>query len=367
MYHLLMIQPFLILSTRSCLPYAKKVVHSLNQNPERMLFPSGFDYTSELTVMTFADGEMEVELHKSVRGKTVFLFTTSARNAVGLSVEECKSELYHTIDVLKRSQADEIIIFEPFVSSSRSDRTTRRNSVGLWIHYKILTSLGADHLITYQMHSDKSKTIFDPCGCSIDDVQASILLQRYLCDTTIQSLSQLDGIIRDNWLFCSVDAGGEKLARKFAVSFNTQLVVAHKQRNYGIANSIECINLLSAVPLKDKTIWIVDDMIDTAGSVYGLVKELAARECRQINIMIVHPVLSDPAIERLAELKEKGFLSRLIVCDTVDCDGISGKLPFMEIIESADLSARISLTISQDRQMADLIDSFSPREYLKNM
>jgi ribose-phosphate pyrophosphokinase len=336
----------------------------LNLNPERLLYPGTIDYTDQLSVLAFADGEMEVTLHKSVRGKTVFLFTTSARNKEGLSVEECKLELYHTIDVLKRSQAQEIIVFEPYISCSRSDRTTRRNSVGFWIHYKTLISLGADHLITYQLHSDKSKTIFDPCLCAVDDVQALGLLQRYLCDTAIKDAATLDGEVRDNWLFCSVDAGGEKLARKFAVSFGTQLVVAHKQRSYERANEIECITILSAVPLAGKTIWIVDDMIDTGGSVYGLVRELAAQSGTAINVMVVHPVLSGPACGRLAELKKEGALNRLVVCYTVESSMLTQTLPFIEIIPSESMSARITLTISQERQMADLIDAFNPRDYL---
>lgn len=363
-YHFGMIQPFLILSTRSCVPYARKVVDALNRNPERILFPEMIDYTGELSVMDFADGELEVTLNKSVRGRTVFIFTTCSKNSAGIPVEECKIELYHTIDVLQRSQAKEIIIFEPYISCSRSDRTTRRNSVGLWVHYKTIVSLGSTHLITYQLHSDKSKTIFDPCLCAIDDVPGVSLLQKYLCDTAIKTLQELETAVRDSWLFCSVDAGGEKLARRFSTAFGTQLVIAQKQRSYSKANTVECINLLSAVPLEKKIIWIVDDMIDTGGSVYGLVKELATRGCREINIIIVHPVLSDPATKRILELKNSGMLSRLVVCDTVDCTEVREQLPFMEIIESAEMSAKIVLTISQERQMADLIDTFSPPDYL---
>lgn len=364
LYYLCMIQPFLILSTRSCLEYAKRVMEALNNHPERILFPGLIDYTAELSVMDFADGELEVTLNRSVRGKNVFLFTTAAKNGSGIPVEECKIELYHAIDVLRRSQAKTIIIFEPYISCSRSDRTTRRNSVGLWIHYKTMISLGVAHFITYQLHSDKSKTIFDPCLCAVDDVPAVSLLQRYLCDSVIRSCATLETTVRDSWLFCSVDAGGEKLARRFSTAFGTQMVIAHKQRSYSQANTVECINLLSAVPLEGKTIWIVDDMIDTGGSVYGLVREMSTRGCKEINILAVHPVMSDPAPERLLELKSKGFLNRLIVCDTVDCANARAILPFMETISSADMSAQIILTISQDRQMADLIDNFSPVEYL---
>lgn len=361
-----MIQSFLVMATRSCRSYARQVVTELNDNPERILFPESIDYIDDLSVLDFADGEIEVTLHRSVRGKRVFLFTTNARNDAELSVEECKIELYHTIDVLQRSHAAEIIIFEPYISCSRSDRTTRRNSVGLWIHYKTMISLGIDHLVTYQLHSDKSKSFFDPCLCSMDDVPAVALLQKHLCDTAIHNLDTLDSEVCDTWLFCSVDAGGEKLARRFAISFGTQLVVAHKQRSQNQANTIECINILSAVPIEGKTVWIVDDMIDTAGSVYGLVKELSARGCGSVNIIIVHPVLSDPAVSRLIELRNSGSLDRLVVCDTVDCTQTRISLPFMEVISSELLSSRIVLTLSQERPMADLIDTFNPREYLSN-
>lgn len=352
------------MATRSCKTYARSVVAELNENPERILFPETIDYIDSLSVMNFADGEIEVTLHKSVRGKRVFLFTTSARNDAGLSVEACKIELYHTIDVLQRSHAQEITVFEPYMSCSRSDRTTRRNSVGIWIHYKTMISLGMDHLITYQIHSDKSKTIFDPCLCSVDDVPAVSLLQKYLCDSVIRDIGVLETQVSDSWLFCSVDAGGEKVARRFSTSFGTQLVVAHKQRSYVEANTIECINILSAVPIEDKTVWIVDDMIDTGGSVHGLVRELSSRSCREVNVLIVHPVLSGPAVERLRELHDEGSLNRLVVCDTIDCSEVMERLPFMELISSRSLSSRIVLTISQDQPMAELIDTFNPREYL---
>jgi len=354
------------MATRACRTYARNVVAELNENPERILFPESIDYIDALSVLSFADGELEVTLHRSVRGKRVFLFATNARNDAELTVETCKIELYHTIDVLQRSHASEIIVFEPYISCSRSDRTTRRNSVGMWVHYKTMVSLGIGHLITYQLHSDKTKTIFDPCLCSMDDVPADSLLQKYLCDTSIRDLSTLEGEVGESWLFCSVDAGGEKLARKFSTSFGTQLVVAHKQRSYNQANTIECINILSAVPIEGKTVWIVDDMIDTGGSVYGLVKELSSRGCREVNVIIVHPVLSPPAVDRLRELRDEGSLGRLVVCDTVDCSEALRRLSFMEVISSQRLSSRIVLTVSQDRPMSDLIDTFNPREYLAN-
>jgi ribose-phosphate pyrophosphokinase len=348
------------------MPYARKVVESINAQPDRLLFPDNIDYTEALEVTVFADGELEVTLNKSVRGRIVALFTTCARNDECLSVEQCKIELYHTIDVLKRSQASRIIVFEPYISCSRSDRTTRRNSVGFWIHYKTLISLGCNHLITYQLHSDKSKTIFDPCLCSVDDVPAVALLQKHLCETAVKTKEALHADVHDNWAFCSVDAGGEKLARRFSTAFGTQLVIAQKQRNYQKPNTVESTNLLSAVPLSGRTVWIVDDMIDTGGSIYGLVRELRKKTHREINVMIVHPVLSEPAVDRLNELKKEGSLGRLVACDTVSCTQAAKALPFMEMIPSFAMSAQILLTIILERQMSDLIDRFSPSEFLEN-
>lgn len=81
--------------------------------------------------------------------------------------------------------------------------------------------------------------------------------------------------------------------------------------------------------------------------------------------MIVHPVFSSPAIERIKELKKNSFLGRLIVCDTIDTQEISEELDFLEVIHSAKQSAKIIVGISQNQQMADLIDVFSPKAYLE--
>ncbi len=85
---------------------------------------------------------MEAEIGTSVRGCDVFLFAGGGRNEAGLSAEENKVETYHAVDALRRAQAQRITVFEPYCGPGRSDRLTRRNSVGLWLHFKILISLG---------------------------------------------------------------------------------------------------------------------------------------------------------------------------------------------------------------------------------
>ncbi|MDR1747597.1 MAG: ribose-phosphate pyrophosphokinase-like domain-containing protein, partial [Spirochaetaceae bacterium] len=96
--------PFVITSVRSMQPYARRVVECLRKEMEFADAKDDIDYTSALTAERFADGEMEVSLNKSVRGRNVVLFCNSSRNDAGVSLEECKIELYHSVDVLQRSQ-----------------------------------------------------------------------------------------------------------------------------------------------------------------------------------------------------------------------------------------------------------------------
>jgi ribose-phosphate pyrophosphokinase len=346
--------------------YASRVVSALSKFPSFSEYAENFNGVELLSTDCFADGEMELVVNSSIRGKDVILFTSCARNDAGIGVETAKIELYHAVDALKRSQAGKIIVFEPFVSCSRSDRTTRRGSVGLWVHVKILSSLGARQIVTYQLHSDKSKSMLDPTICVMDDVPALTLLMRYLCDHYIQSIEKLEREVRSQWAFCSVDAGGEKLARVFANAFGAPLVVAHKQRDYSRANAIDSVNILSAEPVEGKVLWIVDDMVDTAGSVESLIRALGPLKPKEINLITVHALFSPPAAKRLTTLSDEGLLGRIIVTDTVCCRSLPEHIPGLEVVPSAELSARIIKAITGSASMSKLLRPFDAGIYLNS-
>jgi ribose-phosphate pyrophosphokinase len=355
---------FIVMATRSMRSYAGQVVRYLAKFPQFSAMAERINGVDLLRVDHFADGEMEVVINESIRGRDIILFTGCARNEANLNVNEAKIELYHTVDALKRGQGGKIIVFEPFVSCARSDRTARRSSVGLWVHLKTLTGLGAEHFITYQLHSDKSKSMLDPAVCVIDDIPGETLLKRYLCDAYIQNIETLRNEVKQQWVFCSVDAGGEKLARDFANVFGTPLVVAHKQRDYSKANAIESINILSAEPIRNKIIWIIDDMIDTGSSVEGLIRELANHHPKEINIMIMHAVFSNPASERMNKLSEEGFLRKIVASDSVYRPCLERQIAALEIVPSAELSAKIISNIVTNAPMAKLFRTFDAEKYL---
>ena len=357
---------FVITATRSMRDYASRAVAHLTKIPRFSEMAEAINGVEYLNTDRFADGEMEVSIKKSVRGKDVIIFTGCSRNEVGIGVEEAKIELYNAVDAVKRSQAEGITVFEPYISSSRSDRTTRRNSVGLWVHFKILACLGVKHVVTYQLHSNKSESMLDPTVCTIDDIPAQTLLARYLCDTCIRDKETLEKEVRPNWAFCSVDAGGEKLAREFANAFGAPLVVAHKQRDYSKSNTIESINILSAEPVEGKLLWVVDDMIDTGGSVESLIRALAPLKPRGMNIIAIHALFSGPAVQRMNRLAEEGHLDRIIVADTAGISRFSGLVPRIEVVPSAELSAKIIHTLVTHDSMGKLMNPFNAEKYFNS-
>jgi ribose-phosphate pyrophosphokinase len=353
-----------VFSTRALAEYAADVCEALRRYPE--FRDDAADMRGEIRVSRFADGEMEAEITNSVRGCDVFLFAGGARGQTAVSVEENKIETYHAVDALRRAQAQRITVFEPYCSPGRSDRLTRRNSVGLWMHFKILISLGTDHYITFQLHSEKSKTFIDPALCAVDDIPARGLLMSWLCDNYIKTPERLRGDVRQNWLFCSVDAGGETLAKRFAASFGTGMVICHKQRDYSAANTVESISILAAEPLDGKTLWVIDDMIDTGDSICKLVRELANRSPAAINVAIVHPVFSPPAIDRVEALCAEKLIGTVAVMDTVPgSQEILERLPCVQLVRSTPQAAEIVYRLNSELALSPLLSAFNADDYFK--
>ncbi len=351
----------LLVATRALAAYGDDVAAAL-----RPLLSDVGDLRGSLAVAAFADGEMEVELGTSVRGRDVFLFAGSARNALGLPSPECKLETYHAVDALRRAQAGRISLFEPYCGPGRSDRPTRRNSVGLWMHFKTLVELGVDHYLTFQLHSEKSRTFIDPARCVVDDLPAHELLEAHLCDAAVGTVERLRTEVQRRWVFCSVDAGGETIAKRFAASFGTRIVVAHKQRDYSAPDTVESIELLSGAPIEGKVVWIVDDMISTAGSVGPLVEVLASRRPAEINIATVHPVFSPPSIERLGGLCDRGLVRTIVVTDTIPCtEEIRRRLPCLRVVPTVGYTAEVVRRLNAEQPLSSLLAPFDPRRYLE--
>lgn len=354
-----------IFSGRASREYASKVLNYLKEINE---YTQKFvDLAGETKVKQFSDGEMEVEILNSVRRKDVYIIqNNSIRNEAGISVHENKAELYHIIDALKRGRAETITVIEPYISCSRSDRATGRGSVGLWIHFNTMINLGASHIITFQLHSSKSTAIVDPTKCYIDNIPIISLLEKHILKNYIKTKEYFEKEVSTNWTICSVDAGGESIAREVAATFNCQLIIGYKKRNYQTVNKVEKVSILTDEDLTGKTVWIIDDMIDTGGSVYELVKAIKNYNVKNINIAIVHPVFSGKGIERLKSLYDEGFLNKLLVCDTLYIDeNIKKELSFIDVVETAPLLANIIYKTNIGESLNDYFIPINPYDYLE--
>jgi len=142
------------------------------------------------------------------------------------------------------------------------------------------------------------------------------------------------------------------------------LVVAHKQRDYSKPNTVESINILSAESLENKSLWIVDDMIDTTSSVEKLIHALAQLKPKEINVIAVHALFSPPAVQKLETLFKEGLLNRLIVTDTVSCGSYKEKFPKLEIVQSAELASLVLKAIINNESLGKLLQPFNAGEYL---
>lgn len=368
LYTINMNAPLQILSTPATAQYAQKVFDELCQFPAFYTQGNARNVPAEVQFRRFADGEMEASLRSSIRGKDVFFFVHAGNSYKESDPANAKLSIYHAVDAIIRSRPNSLVLFEPYCSPGRSDRTMGRNSVGMWIHYKTLMGLGVRYLISYQLHSDKIKTIFDPTQCAVEDIPASLHLMEYITANYIRSLDYYESHVQKNWLFCSVDAGGESFARRFSKTFGAGLIISYKQRNYEKTNTVDSIEILSASDIAGKDVWVVDDMIDTGGSIEALIRKLAQHKVRCINAAVVHPVFSPPALDRLDKLYQQNILNELLVMDTVPhAPDYEKKYPFVRIVSSHKISAQIVVSIYEKKSLTPFFDDFNVKKFLMHL
>lgn len=354
-----------LLATKSSFEYTQRVFEELCLFPE---FYANYHEKNQpycIDVQNFADGEMEASIRITLRGKDVVFFASSGRSFYEHDPARAKMIMYHTVDAIKRARPSRLIVFEPYCSPSRSDRSLGRNSVGLYMHYKFLINLGVDTIITYQLHSDKSKSIIDPTISSIEDVPATMQLMEHIAAKHIKTLDYFNSYVKDNWLFCSVDAGGEGFARKFSKSFQTGLITSYKQRNYSKVNTVESVNILTASDISNKEIWIVDDMIDTGESMETLIRSLAKYNVKKVHVAVVHPVFSRPSLEKMSKLYQQNLLDTLLVLDTITHQpNYHTRFPFMDVVSSEQLTAQIVLRIHEHNSLSPFFEEFNINKFL---
>ncbi len=279
---------------------------------------------AKVQVNRFSDGEMQPVIKESVRGAYVFFIQSTFPPAENLL------ELLLLIDSAKRASAGYITAVIPYFGYARQDRKDQpRVPISAKLIAKMIEAAGADRVVTMDLHADQLQGFFD---IPVDHLQSNAIFVPYLKE---QDLSET--------IFASPDVGGVKRARTYAKHFNKNLVICDKERE--IANQVKAINVIGDVQGKD--VILVDDLIDTAGTLCKAAEALVDSGARSVKAIAAHPVLSGPAYERI----EESVLTEVIVTDTIPLRKESSKI---KVLSCGKLFARAIRNTHEYRSIAAL-------------
>ncbi|MBD5180434.1 MAG: ribose-phosphate pyrophosphokinase [Bacteroidales bacterium] len=229
-----------------------------------------------MNIQHFADGEFEVSFEESIRGCEVYIVQSTFPTSDNLM------ELLLMIDAAKRASAKSIIAVMPYFGWARQDRKDKpRVSIASKLVANLLTTAGVDRIITMDLHADQIQGFFD---VPVDHLYASSVFIPY-----IQSLNLEDMVI------ATPDVGGAKRANNYAKYLNVPLVLCHKQR--AKANVVATMTVIGDV--KDKNVILVDDMVDTAGTITKAADLMLKEGAKSVRALASHAIMSDPASERV--------------------------------------------------------------------
>lgn len=254
-------------------------------------------YGTELgdsSVLEFSDGEFQPAINESIRGCTVFIVQSTFPPADNLM------ELLLMIDAARRASAYKVIAVMPYFGWARQDRKDRpRVSIGAKLVANLLHAAGVDRIMTMDLHADQIQGFFD---IPVDHIYASSIFMPYINSLGLQNLS-----------FAAPDMGGAKRVNAYSQYLGVPMIISHKQREK--ANVVGSMTAIGDVEGRD--IIILDDMIDTAGTITKAADMLMDRGATSVRAAATHAVLSGPAYERIA----KSSLQEVILTDTIPLRG----------------------------------------------
>jgi ribose-phosphate pyrophosphokinase len=280
-------------------------------------------------IIQFPNENLFVRLHGSVRGQDVYLIQSHAR-----PVHRNIMEMLIAIDCLKRDSAGRVTVVIPYMSYAQSDKKDQpRVPISARLLADLIEAAGADRWMTIDLHSSQIQGFFKIPG---DSLTAFHIL------TTYFRQKELDAVV------VTPDLGFAKRGRNFAAEVNLPIAFVEKRR-LGNRGSRKAVNLVGNV--RDKDVIIVDDLVDTAGSVMEAVHIVKANGAKDIYLSFVHPVLSDPAVERLSTLPIK----EMVMTDTLPVPP-EKVLPNMVVLSVSGLLGEVIMRSHEGRSVGELFN-----------
>ncbi|MDR1567865.1 MAG: ribose-phosphate diphosphokinase [Streptococcaceae bacterium] len=248
----------------------------------------------EINVTQFSDGEIQVNIEESVRGSHIYIIQSTSA-----PVNDNLMEVLITIDALKRASAASVNVVMPYYGYARQDRKARaREPITAKLVANMLTIAGADRLLTLDLHAAQIQGFFD---IPVDHLMGAPLIANYFVE---------QGLYGKDVVVVSPDHGGVTRARKLAEFLKAPIAIIDKRRPR--ANVSEVMNIIGNV--SGKKCVLIDDMIDTAGTITLAANALKEKGATEIYASCTHPVLSGPALDRITE----SAITNLVVTDTIN-------------------------------------------------
>jgi ribose-phosphate pyrophosphokinase len=283
-------------------------------------------------ISRFADGEIQAEIQESVRGATVFVIQSTCP-----PVNENAMELFVMLDALKRASANHIVAVLPYYGYARQDRKVApRAPITAKLMADLLTTAGASRVLCVDLHAAQIQGFFN---CPVDHLFAIPTLAQYWKTNF--------GMGKD-YVVVSPDAGGVERARAFAKRIDCSMAIIDKRRSG--PNVAKALHLIGDV--RDKVAIIVDDMIDTAGTLTQGVDSLLNNGAKRVFAVATHALFSGPAIQRITE----SGLEKVIVTDTIPLSEAAKACSKVDVTTMAPVVAEAIQRIYGNASVSSLFD-----------
>ena len=281
------------------------------------------------SIRNFSDGEIYVEINENIRGNSIFLI-----QSISSPANDNLMELLLCIDALKRSSAKNITAVIPYFGYARQDRkVVPRTSISAKLVSNLITKAGADRVVTVDLHAGQIQGFFD---LPVDNLFATPIFARHV----------KRNIGGKNLICVSPDVGGVERSRALARKLDIGIAIIDKRRP--APGKSQVINVIGNV--KNKTCIIIDDIIDSGGTIVNAAQALINRGAKEVHVYITHGVLSGEAVEKI----KKSKIKKLVITDTIDNSYKVKKAKNMEVLSIANLLGEAIKRISNSTSVSDL-------------
>ena len=281
------------------------------------------------SIRRFSDGEIYIEINENIRGNSIYII-----QSISYPANDNLMELLLCIDALKRSSAKNITAVIPYFGYARQDRkVVPRTSISAKLVSNLITKAGADRIVTVDLHAGQIQGFFD---IPVDNLFSTPIFSRHI----------KKNINKKNLICVAPDVGGVERARALGKILDVGLAIIDKRRP--TPGKSQVMNVIGNV--KGKTCLIVDDIIDSGGTIVNAAKALKDRGAKEVHVYVTHGVLSGEAVEKI----KKSHIKNLVLTDTIDNDAKVKNAKNIHVLTISNLIGEAIKRISNSTSVSDL-------------